>query len=610
MGVLDTFYFLFKTDADKSTDDVKKLDKELDKVEGGMRRADLAAASLGRSFVGMAASIAAPLIALVSVGSAISAVYDRIAQIDDIADTSLKLRSSAADYEAFTRAVRSTGGDLAVAQENLTKFSDKLNDAAARPDGPNAKNFAKWGIAFKDTKGEAIGAVEGVLALSKSLEGVSQAEALGRLRRLGIEDADTIDFLLKGKQAILEKMDAEKRAGVVTDRQIELNGEYQAAVGKTRNVLDSIAGAITEAVLPAMTKAYEAFAKMASWVLNNSRLVQGFFIGLAAVITYYFLPAVASAAAAVIAATWPFIAIGVAIAAVGAAFALAYEDVRAFLDGQPSLIGALAERYEWFGGVVKGIGEVYKVISGVAHEALGVIADGWDILVSATKTYLQALMDFWGQFKPIFDALGEYFSAVGELVNALVGRVTNDLGALVSGWRDRFNELVPIVQGVFDDMLASIGLKVGDITAFADTIKNAFVGAFNYIKTVWDSTIGGIAAGISGLAQSLRNLAGGVASGGVPANPQIQGAQYHRDSWRMGAMLKPAQTALGNASSTTVPVAGGGATNVSNSSTVNTGPISIQTQATDAKAIAGALDGALKDKLRATSSNFDDGVDR
>lgn len=606
MGVLDTFFILFKTDADKAADDVLKLDKATDKVEGGLRRADLAAASLGRSFVGMAVSLAAPIVALVSAGSAISAVYNRIEEIGNIGDASLKLRSSAADYDAFTRAVRAAGGDLGVAQENLSKFSDKLNDAAARPDGPNAKNFKKWGIAFKDVKGEAVGAVEGLVALSKSLEGVSQAEALGRLRRLGIEDADTIEFLLKGKTAILEKMDAEKRAGVVTDAQIELEGQYQAAVGKTRNVLDSIAGAITEAVLPAMIKAYDAFTAMASWVLNNSRLVQGFFIGLAAVVTYYFLPAMASAAAAVIAATWPFLAIGAAIAAVGAAFALAYEDVRAFLDGQPSLIGALAERYEWFGAIIEGIGEVYKIIAGVAQEALGVIADGWDLLVRATKAYLQALTDFWGQFKPIFDALGEYFSAVGELVKAMVDRVTGDLGALVNGWRDRFNELTPIVREVFEGMLASIGVSVGDITGFATVIQDAFVGAFNYIKSVWDSTIGGIAAGISGLAQSLRNLAGGVAEGGE-APPATGGAAAGA---RMGAMIRPAQAALGNASSTAVPVAGGGATNVNNTSTVNTGPISIQTQATDAKAIAGALDASLKEKLRATSSNFDDGVDR
>ena len=55
-----------------------------------------------------------------------------------------------------------------------------------------------------------------------------------------------------------------------------------------------------------------------------------------------------SAGAATLVAISPFLLIGAAIAAVGVAFALLYEDVVAYLGGQESYIGDLAEKYEWF----------------------------------------------------------------------------------------------------------------------------------------------------------------------------------------------------------------------------------------------------------------------
>src|ERR1044072_1751152 len=370
MSILDTFYILFKTDADKAADEIEGVGKASDKAERSLLNTDAAVSRLGGPFVSMAPQLAAPLIAFASLGGVLSLVFERAKAIDDVSDAASKLRSTTQDYEAFTRAVRASGGTLEDAQANLGKFSDKLNDAAARPDGPNAKNFNKWGIKFKDVKGEALGAVDGLLALAKSLEHVSQAEALGRLRKLGIEDADTIQFLLRGKQAIIEKMDAEKRAGLITEEQIEIVGDYQAAVGKTSNMLDSFANTLTGALLPAVTKSVELFNRLFGWLLDHRLLVEGFFIGVAGGVTAVFLPAMASAAAAVLAATWPFLLIGAAITAIGVAAALAYEDIMAYDNGQNSLIGELVKKYQWLIDAVK---EAWNQIVGAISSAWALI---------------------------------------------------------------------------------------------------------------------------------------------------------------------------------------------------------------------------------------------
>lgn len=669
MGVLDTFFILFKTDADEAAAKTRKLGDATDDVEKKLAKTDATAARLSGSFLGMAAALAAPLIALVSFSGAINTVFARIEEIGNIGDASLKLRSTAADYDAFTRAVRASGGNMADAQANLAKFSDKLNDAAARPDGPNAKNFAKWGIKFKDVKGEALGAVDGLLALSKSLENVSKAEALGRLRRLGIEDADTIDFLLQGKQAIIDKMDAEKRAGVVTDRQVELEGQYQSAVGKTRNMLDTFASMITEAVLPSLIGLYRGFSSALGWMLENRTLVEGFFIGVAAAVTVFFLPAMTAAAAAVIAATWPFLLIVGAVAAVGAAFALAYEDVRAFMDGQPSLIGELAERYQWFGDIVRGIGEAYKWLQGAVEATIDGSIQAWGMFVDAVKqawAAMQPVFDAIGQganavkdvfleiYTPIYDAWSNLFSALGELAVALFGRIRADLSQIVGVWGDRLREIGSNMADTFAGLAAALNPFKDDVQAAANVIAEIFRVMAGIIKSVWKDAIGFLADQVNWVAEKIRGvlstLSGGVTVplrtdtvGGAPAPVSPPGVTSTTRPLpttgaaaagaTMGSMFKPpgatpggspyptngavarAQGLLEGAGNSPMGTATPGSiaaanSPVTNTSTVEIGKVEVHTQATDAKGVASAVRSELQNQLRGTAAQFDDGVDR
>lgn len=599
MSILDTFYILFKTDADKAAAEVKEVGRAGDIAERGLLKADAAAARLGGSFVGLAQSLAAPLIALASVGGLVSAAMNRITAIDDISDAASKLRSTTEEYESFTRAVRASGGTLQDAQDNLANFSDKLNDAAARPDGPNAKNFAKWGIAFKDVNGEAVGAVEGILSLAKSLENVSKAEALGRLRRLGIRDADTISFLLDGKKAIEDKMEAEKKAGIVTEEQIAIVGDYQSALGKSENLLDTFSNKLVGALVPALTAGLNAFSRTFGWLLNHETLVKGFFIGVAAVITATYLPAISAAAAATIAATWPFLAIGAAVAAAGAAFALAYEDVVAFLNGQPSLIGELVKKYQWLADAVV---EVWERIKSAARVAA-------DVISSIVSGYIK-------MYQPLIDAFKNAFRLVEEVAAAFRARLLADFGPLVEAWKSRFDEIRQSVTSSFNGMYDDAAPIVEKIGALATVIKDLFVTAFNIVKSVWEGTIGAIASGINSTVEKIRGMLNlsAITPGPDYTPPGQLGAAGASPANTPGAtigamyMKNAAATPLNGQTSASINNAAN--TNVQQTNTVNVGAVNIETQATDAKGISDAVGTALDNRLKQSLNHFDDGVDR
>lgn len=610
MSILDTFYILFKTDADKAAADTKKLGDAADQTEDKLRKTDATSQKLAASFINMAKAAAAPLLALASFGTLANIAVERAAAIRELDSFSAKLNSSISDVDAFQRSVKELGGETAGAVDSLSKIAEKVNEAFSDKESGARKDFDKWKLSFKDVKGEALGATDSMLALAGNLEKVSRAEALARIKKLGIEDATTIDLLLRGRRELEEYMRAQKESGVVTEEQALAVREYYGELGRASNGLTSIGNRIVATFLPAITKVVAVFGDLVGWMNRNRTIVQGFFIGVAAVVTAYFLPAMAAAAAAVIAATWPFLAIGAAIAAVGAAFALAYEDVVAFMNGQPSLIGELVKRYEWFADIIRGIGDLYNWLEDAAGAALSGIKSAWDLFVSASETAAQAQQDFWSNFKPIWESIKNLISSVGELASAVLSRIGIDVGALVSEWSGRFSELSPMAERVFGDMLAAIGLKVKDITAFANVIKDAFVAAFNWIKSVWDSTIGGIASTINGIAQRIQGLANSVGSGG-PVN--VGAGQRAIDAGAsVGAMIGPAQRALNGASTSPISnvTPGGGQTNIDQSRTTTVGAVNVTVKEGDGKAIARTVRQELQNQFRTTSSKLDDGVDR
>ncbi|MFX3916327.1 hypothetical protein ACJBW5_10320, partial [Streptococcus suis] len=90
---------------------------------------------------------------------------------------------------------------------------------------------------------------------------------------------------------------------------------------------------MTDMLLPAITWVIDKLGDLVKWFGENQTVITGFFIAIAAVAAYMYLPAMLAAAAATLAATCPFIAIGAAIGAAAAMFALIYDDIMNFIEG-------------------------------------------------------------------------------------------------------------------------------------------------------------------------------------------------------------------------------------------------------------------------------------
>lgn len=544
-------------------DEVKRAGDETNKAANNAQR-------LGSTFTGVVRNLVAPLAAAFSVGALVSGLNARIDEIKQLDQMATKLRTSVGDVDAFTKAVRATGGEASAALDTMTKFAEKANEAIADRKSGAAKDFKEWGISLKGVKGQALDTVQGLLALAGNLEKVSRAEALARIKKLGIEDAATIDLLLKGRKALEAAIDAEKRRGVVTEEQAKKAREYKAATADLQLTLEAFGNSLWNKVTPLAIRGLKAMREGFDWLTKNETLVKGFFIGVAGVITAIYLPAIVSALATTLAFLAPFLLIGAAIAGVGIAAALVYEDIMAFLDGQPSLIGELIKQYPMLGEAISALGETFSTLKTLATDAFNALVD---LAVSAYNRVTTT----WA---PIGQLWADVFEALGPLVQTVWDGIVSNTEVFLGKWRNMAGLIAPA------------------FTAAADIVKNVWSGALDLIAKGIDKAVGGLRwlLGLNGQSANINVNVSGTAEAVTAGQQQIGAAAGNP----MGAQTPASIAAQG----------GGGPTEVTNNANVNTGPVTINTQATDAPGIAAAFNKSLNDAVIRTQSQLDDGVDR
>lgn len=363
--ILDVFTILFEADTGKAKAGVDDTRKSTEDLVDEMVKADKQASKTGQSMAGFAAKALGALTAALSAGQAISGAIGRAEDIAAIERTSNALGIATEDVDAFGKAMTQLGGDAQGARDSLTDMAESIGEALQDVESGRAKTFAALGVDLKDVNGQAIDASEGMLRLAESVEGMSQGEAVFRIKELGITDNRTVEALLKGRKELERLLKVQKEANPLTAEQVKRGKQLTEAMGGWRNAAGNAAAQFFDMLIPALTKAIEWLTKIVDWAGENRDFVVGFFIAVGAAVTAIYLPAMIAAAAATLAATWPIIAIGAAIVAAAAAFALIYDDIMNFIDGNDSMIGQIFENYPMVKALIMGIVEAFKFMGDV-----------------------------------------------------------------------------------------------------------------------------------------------------------------------------------------------------------------------------------------------------
>lgn len=403
MALLDTFLIMFEADTSKVTDGIDKSEKKTDDFTEALKDADKQAGKTGSSFAGFAAKALGALTAAVSAGQVISASILRAADITQIANTADALGIAVGELDAFGRAAADAGGDAQGARDSMVDMAESIGEALQDVESGRAKTFDALGVSLRDVNGQAINAMEGMMRLADSVQDLSQEEAIFRIKELGITDNKTVEMVLRGRKELERMLAVQREQGVLTKEQAEEAKKFTEEMNKMRGALDVASTSFMSTLIPAMTKVVEWLTKLIDWASEHSDVIVGFFGAIAAVVAAVYLPAMISAAAATLAATWPIIAIAAVVTALAAAFALAYEDVMAFMEGNDSLIGQIFEKYPLVKEIVFAIIDAFKFMGQV-------VAGVFNMLLAGFKQMLDFMMRGVGQ---ITGAIGKVAGFLG-----------------------------------------------------------------------------------------------------------------------------------------------------------------------------------------------------
>ena len=634
--LLDTFSILFQADtkaldkglkdsdksAEKLTDALRQTDKsaaglgaEVARLNDELAQTDSVAAKAGTSVATVLKSMAGMAAGLFAMGAISGRFTETINELDTIGRTADSLNLPVEDVDAFGRSMIAMGGDAQGARDSLVDMAESIGEAVQDVESGRAKVYQKLGIALKDVNGQAITATEGMLRLSDAVAGMSKEEAIFRIKELGITDNRTVELILKGRKEMERMLAVQKEQSSVTKESVALAQRYQESMGRLQNAQDSIVTQMTAAMVPALTKVIDWVAQGVEWMGRNSQTVTAFFGAIAAVIAAVYLPAMLSAAAATLAATWPLIAIGAIVAGVAAAFALLYDDVQNFLDGNDSLIGQISEKYPIVGQIVTTVADA--------------IGAAW----AGVKDFI---VDLWDAVAPLGDAIGGVFSAVGDtlgaflsLIGAVVAKVADLLGIDLGG---AFQGLGGVIGAVMDGAVAVIKVAVSYIIGAVDMVAKAFSKVSSAVGTV---------AGWLGMGDDSKGekaQAGGDAKpeAAKPEKPTATTGRVKAEAQPASSAASPRQVEAGAASPAQASprqveaqvVAGNKALGAANASplnavtsnsitnsnavtnretNVNVGEVVVNTQATDAQGIAKDVGGSLEAQLAQVDSEFSTG---
>ncbi|WP_368897012.1 hypothetical protein [Morganella morganii] len=353
----------------------------------------------------------------------ISDATARAAEIESIDKLGREINITTQDVDAFSGSVAALGGTRSAAQADLSAM---------------AKAF-----------GFAGDSMEKVLQTADKVQGMSFSEAKKTLGGLGVEDNGTVELLMKGREELSRMMETQKDYGGITRESIEQSISFNNAMLSLEQSAGLLKNSLMGMLIPALAQGLDWLEKIVVFAKEKKNFVTGFFIAVASVVTGKYVHAMKLAQISTWTAMLPVMAVVAGILLLAAVFALVYDDIMNFIDGNDSMIGRILDSYPGLKAVILTVWEAFVVLFDFIMSVIGVVAD---IVVAAYNTMNTALNEFidwltasiqgvmaWGaEFEAVFDTVSDavvgIFTWLWEQIEEILGWISKGMDLVKEGW--------------------------------------------------------------------------------------------------------------------------------------------------------------------------------
>ncbi|HCZ8611541.1 TPA: hypothetical protein O4E02_003884, partial [Proteus mirabilis] len=504
----------------------------------------------GSSVAGFATKALGAVGIVMSIGSIFAESVSRSQEIETLDKLGKQIGVATADVDAFSGAIAELGGSRESAQADLSAMAN----------------------AFGNTKDS----MEKVLQTADKVQGMSFDKAKKTLEGMGVSDEKTIELMMKGRKELERTMGIQKEYSGISKESIESSIKFNSAMAKFQQSSGLLKNSFLEMVIPALSKGLDWLTKLVTFCKENKNIVVGFFTAVATILMGKYIHAMKLASISTWTTLFPIIAIIAVIALLATAFAIVYDDIMNFIDGNDSMIGRILEKYPQLKIIILALWETFKKLFEYLKVIVGVVADivvaGWELMASGLKAYVKFLINcisviagwgksFAGVFTTVTDAVVGAFEWMWEQVEKIIGWVNTGLDAVKNGWKSA-KEFFGFGDDEEITVNQNVERKVNDN------------GEIEYAIPQEKS-------------QTTQQ---------PPVRHSIAQANAQLDAIANNAMNPITSQAISNQS------------NVKNESNVSIGEIKVETQATDAQGVASGLSNALQDEIANVNQQHSSGL--
>lgn len=597
-SILESFYIDFLTNSEQVKKGVGEAETATAGLEARLASTDAAVAAVGEHIIETFGRVALRLAAFFSIEQSaefISSLSEVNAQLGVTAE---RLGVSVEDLGAYQQATERAGGSA----EGFTQTLDFLNrgiaDIATKGTSRLKPFFDELKIKTDDGRKHVRPLLDILGDLAAKFQTMGAQQRAGIAEKLGIDEG-TVLLLAQGRRGLDDLVQKQKELGVATKEDAEIAHHYRQALEDLEQQFRHWATTLGSEIFPKLEEFFKWIGKITNYLSAHKGLVEGFFVGVAGVITALYLPAISAAVVETAAFIGEWLLILGPIIAVGVAIGLVVDDVQNFLKGNKSVIGELSK--------------TWPIVGQVVREVVADIGAAIQWLVAYYENAASLLFAIVNRVSGIFGRFGHdvvaALSAVGNWINSNFPA----FGAMIRGFGDIVEWLVKLLAeavGWFLKLGASAVAGLPKALGHWAATLNADEAAARQGHT---ATYAEEAA-----ARAKADHPGG---GDKPRQVDVPRPTPHPGGPVPGHTLPPhsevakmvlkAQAAIHTADTTPLAAVSGGAT-IHGPTTVNKKVVIenlvVQTQATDSQEISHTIRGHLEKEIGEAMDHFDDGV--
>lgn len=536
----------------KSAKEMTKANSELGR---GIQELKEKFTEFGHSVVEQTLEVIATYKSLFAVEHLIESAFEQAEVSDQLGETAKSLGVNVEQLDAWGNAVQRVGGTASGFQSSLEQLNFGLERLALTGRSRALPFFRQLGINVRDANGHVKNAFELLPQLSKAIEGMPKTESGSILRGIGL-DSGTIRLLQSGSKEVDELLEKQKELGNITQADADAAEAYNRQLMDTKQLWRGIVLAVDTAILPAIKDILEIIDEFIEFLREHKDLVVGFFIamGVAALWAAGTFGLLDAALAVISSAAFWLIAI---IGGLIIAFAFLYDDVVNFLEGNNSMIGELAKKWPIIGDIVRGIASAFSSLK-----------EGAILTFQGIVKAIQTVIDFLPNVGKAITVIEDQFSAFGHSVVAIWDDIKKSVMSSIQGIVDAYGK----IKGLIPDSVKHVLGITPEAPAPAATGPRPGPNLFGL-----RDKIAGAEASPSGQV-------------GASAKPDMSAWELHNSFAKGKSILGDATAGAPLMSQTSNSMSAANTNSKTTNVTVQGGPTTINTQASDPVAIKKVFD--------------------